>query len=414
MDAREVEMRMAEGEQALQARLKCGTERANQLEAHEAEEGIFTRRRPMGLAAINRSVAQRGTGDGGPAITRADGEMRPRQKPRRGRDSCALFGQFKVARTCYRPPGEPGIVPLDAQVHRPERCDASFWPEWMTVFAVEPPGQERAGFLAQRVALEVAASVVMEVAPEAPPAYEDFAAPRPLAPADAAGELLVVSCEGTGVPRRQAAAAKLKAKWGPGEKRPQQKAALGGVSSTVDPQPRAPEALAARLVAPEAARARRPGDRVTDAAPSVQPGRRGASLGRTKPQGMARIKADAARRDPQHRQPWVLRLDGALGLGRLAPQLFKPWQRVTGVLDLLPVVGSLWSAANALVGEQATAGTRWVPQQLRALLRGRGGYVIGGLRPILPKPRLRKSVRETRAKGLTGFHNHRRWRPYDA
>ena len=42
------------------------------------------------------------------------------------------------------------------------------------------------------------------------------------------------------------------------------------------------------------------------------------------------------------------------------------------------------------------------------------GYVIGGLRQILTKPRLRTSVRETLAKVITCFHNHRRWRRYDA
>ena len=47
------------------------------------------------------------------------------------------------------------------------------------------------------------------------------------------------------------------------------------------------------------------------------------------------------------------------------------------------------------------------------MLRGRVGYVIGGLRQILTKRRLRKSVRETLAKVITFFHNHRRWMQYD-
>jgi hypothetical protein len=42
------------------------------------------------------------------------------------------------------------------------------------------------------------------------------------------------------------------------------------------------------------------------------------------------------------------------------------------------------------------------------------GDVIGGLRHILTKPRLRQAVRETLANVITCFHNHRRWRPYDA
>jgi hypothetical protein len=174
MDALDVEMSIAEGEQALQALLKFVTEGANQLEAHEAEKGIFKRLLPIGLAAMKLYFAQRGTGDVGPAITRADGEMLPREKQLRGRDYFSIFGKFKVARTCYRTPGEPGIFPLDAQVNLPERCYSYFLQEWMTVFAVEHPFQESAGFFAQLFDLEVAESVVMEVAQEAPQDDEDF------------------------------------------------------------------------------------------------------------------------------------------------------------------------------------------------------------------------------------------------
>jgi hypothetical protein len=211
----------------------------------------------------------------------------------------------------------------------------------------------------------------------------------------------------------KAAAVKRKAKWGTGEKRPQKKEALGGVSSTVEATPRAPEALAELLVDPAAARARRQREGRVDDAPRAHQVRRLASLVRTKPEGMEGVKADAERRDPQHRQPLVVRLDGALGLWNLAPKLFKEGRRVTCVLDIMPVVGYLWGAATALVGEPSTAGKHWVQQKLTEILRGRVGYVIGGLRQILTKRPLRKSVRETRRNVITCFHNHRRWMQYD-
>jgi hypothetical protein len=107
-------------------------------------------------------------------------------------------------------------------------------------------------------------------------------------------------------------------------------------------------------------------------------------------------------------------LDGALCLWNLAPKLFKPWKRVTYVLDLIHVVSYLWTAANALFPEGSRGGKHWVQAKLTAMLSGRVGYVIGGLRPLLTKRRLRKSVRETLAKVITFFHNPRRWMPYDA
>jgi hypothetical protein len=109
----------------------------------------------------------------------------------------------------------------------------------------------------------------------------------------------------------------------------------------------------------------------------------------------------------------VVLLDGALGLWSLAPKLFREWRRVTCGLDIMHVVGSLWRAANALFGAGAQAGKRWVQQKLTEMLRGRGGYVIGGWRQLLTKRQFRRAVRETRAKVSTCFPNHRRWMPDD-
>jgi hypothetical protein len=75
----------------------------------------------------------------GPAVTRVDGILLPREPKLRGRDDCSRFGTFTGARTCDRTPGAPGIFPLDAQGNLPTRCDSYFLPEWRTVFAVEHP-----------------------------------------------------------------------------------------------------------------------------------------------------------------------------------------------------------------------------------------------------------------------------------
>ena len=413
MDALEVETSIAEGEQALQTLLKLVSESAGTLEAHEAEKGIFKRLLPIGLAAMKLYFAQRGTGDLGAAVTRADGMLLPRETQLRARDYFSLFGKFAVPRTCYRTPGEPGIFPLDAQVNFPERCYSYFLQEWMTLFEVEHPFQESAGLFEQLFDLEVAESVLMEVAKEAPQDYESFYAQQPVPHEETQGEFLVVSFDGKGVPMIKAEATKLKAKLGTGEKRQKKKEALVGVSDTVDAKLRSPEALAELLVDPEAARARRQREGATDDAPRAQQVRRVASLVRTKHAVMELIKADAERRDPEHHKPLVVLLDGALGLWNLTPKLFKPWKRRTCILDILHVVGYLWSAANALFGEGSKDGTRWVQAKLTAILRGRVGYVIGGLRQILTKQRLRKSVREALEKVITFFHNHRRWMQYD-
>jgi hypothetical protein len=276
--------------------MQFAREYAGKLEAHEAEEGIFKRLLPIGLAAMKFYFAQRGTGDVGPAIARADGVLLPRERQLQGRGYFSLFGKFAVARTCYRTPGEPGIFPLDAQVNLPKRCYSYFLQEWMTVFEVEHPFKESAGFFAQLFELEVAESVLMEVAQEAPEDHEGFYAQRPVPPEDNEGALLVVSFDGKSVPMIKEEAVKLKAKLGTGEKRQKKKEALVGVCYTVDAKPRAPEVLAELLVDPEAARARQRREDTRGDAPRAQQVRHVASLVRTKQAVMELIKADAGRR----------------------------------------------------------------------------------------------------------------------
>jgi len=368
----------------------------------------------MGLAAMQWDFAPRGTGEVGPARTRADGVLLPRAKPRRGRDSGARGGPCAVARTCDRTPGEPGIDPLDAPVHLPERCDSSVLQEWMTWFEVDHPCRDRAGRGAQLFDREGAERVLMAVATDAPPDSEGFSAQRSVPQEDTAGERLGVRGDGQGGPLRPEAAVTRTATLGRGEQRPQQTAALVGVSSTVDPTPRAPAALAALLVEPAAARARRPRAAVRDAAPRAPQVRRLASLVRTTQAVMACIQADAARRDPQHRHPVVVRLDGARGLWRLAPTRFRAWRRLTCGRDSRPVGGDRWSAANAWCGAGSKAGTRWVQAKPTAMLDGRVGDVSGGLRPLRTTRRRRQAGRETRARVITCFQHHRRWMQYDA
>ena len=162
MDALDVEMRIAAGapgapgvEPVCQGAggQACSTpSRARSLHAAAAHWA-------GGDETLLRPARDRRWRTGHPAGRRA---MPPRQTPLGGRADVSIVGTFKGARPCSRTPGEPGSCPLDAPVNRPERCDADVLPAWMPGFAVEHPVQDSAGWSAQRLALEVAASVRME------------------------------------------------------------------------------------------------------------------------------------------------------------------------------------------------------------------------------------------------------------
>ena len=278
----------------------------------------------------------------------------------------------------------------------------------MTLLAVEPPCKESAGWFAQLCDLEVAESVLIAVAKEAPQDYEAFYPQEPPPAEETEGEIGVVSFDGKGVPMIKAEAAKLQAKLGKGEKRQKKKEALVGVSYTVDRKARSAQELAELLVDPEAARERRKRAGKKDDSPKAHQVRRLASLARTKPEVVESILHDMARRDPERRRPLVVLLDGALGLWSLVTKCFKGWENVTFVLDILHVVGYLWVAANTLFREGSEEGKRWVQDKLTQILRGRVGYVIGSRKQTLAKRRLKKSSREALGSVLRFLHNHRR------
>jgi hypothetical protein len=249
----------------------------------------------------------------------------------------------------------------------------------MTLFAVEHPFKESAGWFEQLFDLDLAESVLIEVAKEAHKDYEAFYTQEPPPAAETEGEILVVRVDGKGVPMIKAEAAKLQAKLGKGEKRQQKKEALVGVCYTVERKARTAEELAERLVDPEAARARRKREGKKDDAPKAQNVRRLASLARPKQKVLESLMDDATRRDPERRRLLAVLLDGALGLWSLVSKGFQGWANVTFVLDLMHVVGYLWVAANALFREGSAEGKPWVQAKLTQILRGRVGSVIGHL-----------------------------------
>lgn len=253
------------------------------------------------------------------------------------------------------------------------------------------------------------------MAQNAPQDYEAFYTQAAPPATKTAGEILVVSVDGKGVPMIKAEAAKLQAKLGTGEKRQKTKEALVGVCYTVNRKERSAEELAELLVDPEAVRARsqRAGKTKTEEAPKAQNVRRLASLTQPKREVLQSLREAAARRDPTRPRPLAVLLDGALGLWSLVRNGFQDWDHVTFVLDIIHVVGYLWTAANALFRDGSTEGRQWVQAKLTQILRGRVGAVIGGLKQTVTKRQLKPTKREALESVIRFLQNHRRWMKYD-
>jgi hypothetical protein len=129
---------------------------------------------------------------------------------------------------------------------------------------------------------------------------------------------------------------------------------------------------------------------------------------------MSDIITDARRRKKNNKHPWIVVMDGALGLWRVIALLLSGVNWV-GILDIIHVVEYLWNAGNILYGEGKPETQKWVYNHLLAILQGRVGRVIGGLKQAMTKreSQLSKKKQETLQSVIRYLDNHRQWMKYD-
>lgn len=412
MKALSIERSICEGERDVKELFEFVSQHAEEFTAYQMEQDIFARVMQIGLTAMKSYFAVKGTGDVGETFTLTDGTEATKATGLRGRDYFSVFGKFKVPRTAYQRFGRVSVMPLDAQADLPERCYSYLLQEWLDHLSIRESFQESEGTLATLLGLNVSASRIEVVNRDSvnQAEYETFYAEKTPPSSEQEGAIQVLGGDGKGVPVIKEEAAKLTARLGKGEKRQKKKEAMVGVSYTIDAHMRTAEEVAERLVFPEDAHQE---NEPSVTVPKAQQIRRLASLEQPKQAVVEELVRDAEARDPNGQRPWVVVMDGALGLWALMTSVLAGHEYV-GILDIVHVVEYLWDVGNALCGEGTEAAKRWVHTQLLKILQGRVGRVIGGLKQTQSKRQLTAGQQRTLTQAITYFENHRTWMRYDA
>lgn len=414
MQAFSVEQSILEGDKGVKELFEFVRNNAVPLEVYEMEKSIFIKLMKIGLAAMKCYFAEKGTGDEGSELKLEDGTVFKREGGLRGRDYFSVFGKLKVPRTYYRAEEQgDGIMPLDARANLPDRCYSYLLQEWIDLFSIRESFGESQISLEKLLGLKVSQSRMEVVNRESSIHYDEFYQGKEIASADSEGEIQVLGFDGKGVPVIKKEAAKLQARRGKGEKQQKKKEALVGVSYTVNQVVRTAEEVAENLIYPEKAKEKKKEKEEDGSAKErAQNIRRLASLERSKQDVVEEIVDDAQRRDPNHKRPWVVVMDGALHLWALVSGVLKGVNYV-GILDIIHVVEYLWQVANTLYGEKNPQGQQWVYDHLLSILKGKVGRVIGGLKQSLSKQKLKKSQQKVLEEAIRYFKNHKKWMQYD-
>jgi len=264
----------------------------------------------------------------------------------------------------------------------------------------------------------------MEVAAHVRPYYQQREAPA----ADTEGSHVGISADGKGVRilRRERDELNgdedvVKARLGKGEKPGTKKEAVVTADFTFDPEPRDPEELVRALMKRQTAEQRDEARRQRRARreQGLPPSRaalnkhlRATLRGKQKAFGdlMDRVR----RRDPAGHKPVVALFDGDGALDDMMQRQLRAHglsDRLDAViLDIWHASEYVWEVGTALHGNPGRE--PWVEDKLRALLNGKVGRVIGGLKQMITKNQLTATQLKAVRKAVTYFTNHRHMMDY--
>jgi len=367
---------------------------------HHVELQIWRQLLALGRAALGQFFDLQGQGDLGETLTLPDGSDCRRLDHPHPRRYVSLFGAFTLQRVVYgtREGQKIDFVPLDARLQLPASDFSYVLQDWDQALCVEQAFNQAAGTVARMLGLEQSVDSLERMNTQMAADVTAFRENRPKPDPTTEGEVMVVSADGKGVVLRRAAddpaPAAHRTK---GEKASKKRMATVGTVYTVDRYQRSPADVVAALFrdAPrprEAARPQPQHKRVWAGLPQVdEEGQWQSGLEVVYPW----LLNEVAERNPGLRKEMVYIHDGQEALWE-ACAAHLPGKNATEVLDLLHVTPRLWQAAHLFEREKSAAAEAFVRRHLLAVLQGKVGSVIRGLR----RRGTRRGLRGAKQKAL--------------
>jgi hypothetical protein len=330
----------------------------------------------------------RGPGEAQSDVVGSDGVRRPHVRLLE-RQLKILFGTVVAGRMGYSAHDAETLFPRDAELNLPpslyshgvERRVANEVIKGSFDSAVESVAVTTGTTVPKRQAEETAARAAKDF--DAFYANRSAESPRVVAQT---GGILALTTDAKGIVMRveslregtRAAAEnsqhKLAKHLSPGEKRNRKRMAQVAAVYTITPFVRRPEDVV-RELRPKA------DDAPAPPRPRPENKRVWASVDKSADEVVSAMFVEAKLRDPSGTKQWVALVDGNPTQLKLIKQNARRLGvAVTIVLDLIHVLGYMWSASLAINGEGSAAAEQWVTKRLLALLRGESSSVAAAMR----------------------------------
>ena len=405
-----------------------------QEELHEVEQHLFRRLQRLGRGFLETFVALSGTGYEAdhPPLSESGQAMVYKGTPPQGSPYRSIFGDIRIYRAAYAHPDGGRVYPIDASLNLPAHTYSYLLLKWLQVSSAEQDfGSAVDRFneifdfsffpeVPQRQGLPLAEYVASF--------YEQVEAP----PAETEGSHIAMSadCKGVRILKSEREAAKEAVPAQPrrskGEKPGIKKDAVVVTDFSFNPEARDGQEIVKGLLnqftqkeKEEAQKDRQHRRAEGLQAPRTPHNKHVFATLDGKKAAFEHLLDQVQKRDPEGQKVLIALLDGEPALeDRLLEELegrdLK--HRLDAlILDIIHASEYLWGVGTALYGEKGSTRIRWVEAKLYALLEGKVGYLIGGLRQRLTKnqDRLTSPQKKALEKTITYFDNHRHMMHYD-
>jgi hypothetical protein len=378
----------------------------------QVERGLWQSLLALGHTMLAGYVEGVGAGDVGETLSYEGRELR-RLESLHERRYVSVFGELAVKRHVYgsRETQKHEVIPTDAVLSLPASDFSSLLQEWDQSFCVQNSYAESRQTVQRILGLGQSVRSLEQMSVSMAAEVAEFRQSQPAPAATEEGQIVVLTADGKGVPMRREAGVDSPAVRGhrkKGEKANKKRMACVGGAYTIEPFVRVAED-----VVDEVQRDVRKADR-------PEPRHKQLRAELTRPidgvevNGKERIfkwLAEQVRlRNPDGNKPVVCVMDGERALWKMLTSLIVG---VVCILDLFHVLERLWQAAHCFHAEGSEEAQAFVTDRLLRLLRGEVGYVIGGLKQMATKQKLKGSRARQLSAAVGYLERNRRFMHYD-
>ena len=361
-----------------------GSKGASSMTHSDLERELEKKGRELMRILLQEHLEARGPGRCEQPVRGADGVERSRVRLQE-RKLETVFGTVSVERVGYGREGTESLHPLDAELNLPDERYSLELRRRVAEEAAKSSFDETFESIGKTTSGHVPKRQIEELVKRAALDFDDFYEMRQGQPAvnEQNRSVMVISVDGKGVvmrrqdlreQTRKAAMErehKMATRLSKGEKKNAKRMATVATVYTIAPFVRQPEDLVAEN---NSARVKPP-------RPHPEQKRVWASLEKTPKEVIEEAFKEAGHRDPDHKKNLVALVDGNKGQLRILRRMAKDkGLNLTIIVDIIHVIEYLWDAGRAFYPEAGAELESWVRIRLLEILRGKAGYVAGGMR----------------------------------